>query len=423
MIDRKLIREKSNLVKKALEDRGLGPELVDKWLELDNDRKKLIAKIGSLRHERKEKSKSYKNLDPESREKLAVRMQAIKEEIKTLENSLAEIEKELVKLELSIPNIPHSSVPIGPDERYNRVERVVGSPKEFNFTPLSHWEIGESLGILDFTKGAKIAGSRFTVLVDGAAKLERALINFMLDVHTREHGYKEVLPPFLAKSEILVGTGQLPKFKEDLFKVENRDLYLIPTAEVPLTNLHRDEILQEEDLPIKYTAYTPCFRAEAGSYGKDVRGILRQHQFDKVELVQITTPDKSYEALEELTKDAEKILQLLGLPYRVVSLSTGDLGFSAAKTYDLEVWIPSQSKYREISSCSNCEDFQARRMGTKYRSKRFKGSRFVHTLNGSGLAVGRTLLAILENYQQRDGSVVIPEVLRSYMGGVKKIGA
>ena len=313
-------------------------------------------------------------------------------------------------------------MPEGADESDNREERRVGELPEFDFEPKAHWDLGPELGILDFERGAKLSGARFTAYMGAGARLERALINFMLDLHTTEHGYTETLPPYLVKGEVLEGTGNLPKFEEDLFHIEGRDLYLIPTAEVPVTNLHRGEILDESQLPLRYTAFTPCFRAEAGSHGRDVRGLIRQHQFNKVELVQVTTQEQSWDAHEELTGHAEKILQLLGLPYRVVTLCTGDMGFSASKTYDLEVWLPGQSAYREISSCSNCTDFQARRARVRYRGEDGK-AKLAHTLNGSGLAVGRTLIAILENYQQADGSVTIPEPLRPYMGGLETITA
>jgi seryl-tRNA synthetase len=320
-----------------------------------------------------------------------------------------------------IPNVPHESVAIGEDEKDNPVVRVWGEIPKFDFDPLPHWEIGEALGILDFARASKIAGARFALYRGAGALLERALINFMLDIHTREHGYTEVLPPFMVNSACMTGTGQLPKFKADLFKIEDWDYYLIPTAEVPVTNIHREEIIREEELPINYVSYTPCFRSEAGSYGKDTRGLIRQHQFNKVELVKFSRPENSYEELERLTNDAEDILRRLGLPYRVVSLCTGDLGFSAAKTYDLEVWLPGQDLYREISSCSNFSDFQARRAGIRFKKKGAAGTQLVHTLNGSGLAVGRTLVAILENYQAKDGCIVIPEVLRHYMGGMASI--
>ena len=323
---------------------------------------------------------------------------------------------------LTLPNIPHPSVPVGASSDDNPVVRTWGQPPAFDFAPQAHWDIGEKLGILDFERAAKITGARFALLRGAGALLERALINFMLDLHTRKHGYLEVLPPFIANADSLKGTGQLPKFQEDLFKLEGLSYFLIPTAEVPVTNIHRDEILQAEDLPRYYTAYTPCFRSEAGSYGKDVRGLIRQHQFNKVELVKFCLAEHSYDELESLLRDAEAVLQELELPYRVVVLCTGDMGFAAAKTYDIEVWLPGQDLYREISSCSNFEDYQARRAGIRCRRPGAKGTELVHTLNGSGLAVGRTLVAILENYQQADGSVAVPEKLRPYMGGMEKIG-
>jgi seryl-tRNA synthetase len=320
-----------------------------------------------------------------------------------------------------IPNMPHESVPVGADETDNPVLRTWGEIKATDSEPLQHWDIGERLGILDLARASKIAGARFALYRGAGAALERALINFMLDIHTKEHGYTEVLPPFMVNADTMTATGQLPKFKEDLFKVEDWDLYLIPTAEVPVTNIHRDEILPEERLPVQYVSYTPCFRSEAGSHGKDTRGLIRQHQFNKVELVKFCRPEDSYDELENLTANAETILQRLDLPYRVVALCTGDLGFSAAKTYDIEVWLPGQGLYREISSCSNFEDFQARRGGIRFKRKGSKGTELAHTLNGSGLAVGRTLVAILENYQREDGSVAIPEALITYMGGVRTI--
>src|ERR1700724_2194514 len=345
---------------------------------------------------------------------------SLKERAVVLEARLAALEPEIAAIELALPNLPHPSVPVGPDERPNAAERGVAEPPSFAFEPRPHWELGQELGILDFERGAKLAGARFTVSFGAGAALERALIGFMLDQHTRAHGYTEVLPPFIVNRATLVGTGQLPKFEQDLFKLEGHDYFLIPTAEVPLTSLHRDEILDEDRLPLRYTAYTPCCRSEAGSYGKDVRGPIRQHQFNKVELVQLTTPESSYQALEELTGHAEKILQLLDLPYRVVCLSTGDTGFSSAKTYDLEVWLPAQGAYREISSCTNCEDFQARRANLRYRPATGR-PRLLHTLNGSGLAVGRTLIAILENCQQQDGSILIPAALHPYTGGLTRL--
>ncbi len=418
MIDIELIRSNPEYVKERLATRDKElPELVDKVLELDKKRREIIKKLDELRRERNELSKQIGILKREGKDTTEIqnRVKSLKVEIDKLEEELRKVEEELKNTLLWIPNLPHPSVPVGEDENDNVEIRRWGEPREFDFEPKSHWELGEKLGILDFKRGAKLSGSRFTVIKGWGARLERALINFMLDLHTKK-GYKEVCPPHLVRPEILVGTGQLPKFEEDLYKCERDELYLIPTAEVPLTNLHRDEILKEEELPIYYTAYTPCYRREAGAYGKDIRGIIRQHQFDKVELVKIVHPDTSYEELEKLTRDAEEVLQLLGLPYRVVELCTGDLGFSAAKTYDIEVWFPSQNRYREISSCSNCEDFQARRMNTRFKDSKTGKNRFVHTLNGSGLAVGRTLAAILENHQQEDGSVVVPEVLRDYVG-------
>jgi len=354
-------------------------------------------------------------------EPLKQRVTAINSETKALETGVEEQDTWVKDFFLNLPNLPHSSVPVGASADDNPVVRTWGQAPEFDFEPKSHWDIGENLGILDFERAAKITGARFALLKGAGALLERALINFMLDLHTRKHGYLEVLPPFMTNRASMQGTGQLPKFREDLFKLENWDYFLVPTAEVPVTNIHREEILPEEDLPLKYTAYTPCFRSEAGSYGKDVRGLIRQHQFNKVELVKFTTPETSYEHLEGLLQDAEEVLQELGLHYRVVVLCTGDMGFAAAKTYDIEVWLPGQNLYREISSCSNFEDYQARRAAIRFRRSGAKGTELVHTLNGSGLAVGRTMVAILENYQQADGRVVVPEALRAYMGGLERI--
>ncbi|GAB6073227.1 serine--tRNA ligase [Venenivibrio stagnispumantis] len=417
MIDIKLIRENPEFVKERLGRRDKKyADMIDEVLKLDKERRELLVNIESLRAERNEKSKLFPIYKKEGKDtsQIQQRVKEIGELIKRDEERLKQVEEELENILLYIPNMPAEDVPIGKDENDNVEIRRWGEPRKFDFEPIPHWEIGEKLGILDFDRGAKLSGARFTVMFKEAARLERALINFMLDIHTKEHGYTEVWTPVLVKPEILYGTGQLPKFKEDLYKIEGEDLYLIPTAEVTLTNLHNDEILQEDELPKYYTAYTPCFRKEAGSHGKDVRGILRQHQFDKVELVKITKPEDSYNELEKLVNEAEKILQLLGLPYRVVLLCTGDMGFSAAKTYDIEVWIPSQNRYREISSCSNTEDFQARRAKIRYKTKDGK-TRYVHTLNGSGLAVGRTLIAIMENYQRPDGSFDIPEILKKYM--------
>jgi seryl-tRNA synthetase len=416
MLDIDLIRKRPDYVKERLSarDRDLA-NLVDRVLELDRRRREIITKVEALRAERNKRSREIGNLRRrgEDTSPLEEEVRRIKGQIETLEAELDEVEGDLRSLMLRIPNLPHPSVPVGEDESQNVEVRRWGEPRTFSFEPRPHWEIGERLGILDFEAGATLGGSRFTVVKGLGAKLERALINFMLDLHT-EKGYQEVIPPHLVKPEIMEGTGQLPKFEEDLYLCERDNLYLIPTAEVPLTNLFRNEILKEEDLPIYLTAYTPCYRREAGSHGKDIRGIIRQHQFNKVELVKIVHPDTSYEELESLVRDAEEVLKLLGLPYRVVELCTGDLGFSASKTYDIEVWFPSQRRYREVSSCSNCEDFQARRMNTRFRDSSGR-KRYVHTLNGSGLAVGRTLAAILENYQREDGTVEIPEVLRDYV--------
>jgi seryl-tRNA synthetase len=348
-------------------------------------------------------------------------MREVSARIKDLEQSLAEYESSISNILIRIPNMPHQSVPEGKDENDNAVVRHFKEPRDFDFEPLAHWTVGEKLGIFDFERAAKISGARFPLYFGDGAFLERALISFMLSLHTGEHGYKEVLPPFMVNRNAMTCTGQLPKFEEDLFKVEGRDYFLIPTAEVPVTNIHQDEIFDEADLPVCYAAYTPCFRAEAGSYGKDTRGLIRQHQFNKVELVKFTAPENSYDELEKLLENAEEVLRRLELPYRVVLLCTGDMGFSSAKTYDIEVWMPAQQKYREISSCSNFESFQARRAGIRLKRKGRKGTELVHTLNGSGLAVGRTVAALLENYQQEDGSVIIPDALRPFMGGKERI--
>jgi seryl-tRNA synthetase len=387
---------------------------------LDAERRARLTDLEDIKRRRNEASKEIGKLKaagggPEADRRIA-EVAELKVALEADETAIQTIEADLSALELRLPNLPHGSVPVGADEKANRIERTVGTPRVFDFEPKAHWDLGVDLGILDFERGAKLAGARFTVSRGAGARLERALINFMLDLHTREHGYTEFLPPFLANAESLRGTGQLPKFEEDLFKLANAPYYLIPTAEVPLTNLHRGEMLAEADLPLRYTAYTPCFRAEAGSYGKDVRGLIRQHQFQKVELVQLTAAESSFEALEELTRSACTVLDRLDLPYRVMCLSTGDMGFSAAKTYDLEVWLPGQNAYREISSCSNCTDFQARRADLRYRPTDGGKPKFLHTLNGSALAVGRTLIAILENGQQADGSIDIPKALIPYFG-------
>jgi seryl-tRNA synthetase len=416
MLDLELLRKNPEFVKERLRlRREEYPTLVDKALRLDEERRSILRELEALRAERNALSKEIgkRKSKGEQTAGLEGKVKEIKEKIEGLEGQLSKVEEQLKSVMLSIPNIPHQSVPVGKDETENVEVRSWGVRRDFEFEPKAHYEIGEALGILDFERGTSLSGSRFTVMWGWGAKLERALINFMLDFHT-SRGYKEVWVPHLVKPEILEGTGQLPKFEEDLYFCDRDGLYLIPTAEVPLTNLFRDTILEEKDLPIYLTAYTPCYRREAGAYGKDIRGIIRQHQFDKVELVKIVHPDTSDQELERLTADAEEILKLLGLPYRVVALCTGDLGFASAKTYDIEVWFPSQNKYREISSCSNCTDFQARRMNTRFKDSEGR-KRFVHTLNGSGLAVGRTLAAILENYQQKDGSVIVPEVLRDYL--------
>jgi len=422
MLDLRFVRTNMDLITQMCKDRGYELDL-SRFRFLDEKRRSILADLEELRHERNTVSDQIAVMKKhgEDASLLISHMKTVSARIKELEAELPEVVDELNSLLLIIPNIPHESVAVGLNSDDNPVIKDWGEIRDFEFSPLPHWELGEKLNILDFSRAAKIAGSRFSLQSGLGASLERALINFMLDVHTTVHGYRETLPPFLVNSESMTSTGQLPKFREDLFKVDGWDLFLIPTAEVPVTNIHRDEILSFDELPIKYVAYTPCFRSEAGSYGKDTRGLIRQHQFNKVELVTFSCPEDSYGELESLTADAEDILQRLGLPYRVVSLCSGDLGFSAAKTYDLEVWLPGQQLYREISSCSNFTDFQARRANIRLKRKMSSGTELVHTLNGSGLAVGRTLVAILENYQQADGSVVIPEALRPYVGGVSII--
>ena len=422
MLDIKFIRNNIEKVEAMLKARNVDFNL-DEFKELEKKRRELITEVENLKAERNRRSKEIGKLKKEGKltDDIRAEMQALSDRIKELDNELRDIEQRFEEILLNIPNMLHESVPIGKDENDNVVYKVFGEKPEFDFTPKPHWEIGENLGILDFKRASKLAGARFSLYLGPGALLERALINFMLDVHTKEQGYIEVLPPFIVNRKTMTGTGQLPKFEEDLFKLEGLDYFLIPTAEVPVTNIFADEILQEEDLPIYMTAYTPCFRKEAGAYGKDVRGLTRQHQFNKVELVKFTKPEDSYEELEKLLEDAEEILKRLGLHYRVVTLCSGDTGFSASKTYDIEVWLPGQQIYREISSCSNFEDFQARRAKIRFKRKGKKGTEFVHTLNGSGLAVGRTVIAILENYQQKDGTVIIPEVLRKYMNGMERI--
>jgi seryl-tRNA synthetase len=418
MLELRFVRENLELVRKKNLLRRVDPQLIDRFAETDSRRLATIAEVEALKNRRNTVSKTIANLkqvgNKAEADPLIVEMREVSDRIKALDAVLAGIESELQDVVLSIPNLCDDSVPEGREEQDNVEIKRWGEIPTFSFQPRPHWEIGESLGILDFETASRLAGARFALLKGFGSKLSRALVHFFLDLHTQRHGYTEVLPPFMVNAKTMTGTGQLPKFKEDLFKIEGWDLWLIPTAEVPVTNMHAESTLDEADLPLKYTAYTPCFRSEAGSYGKDTRGLIRQHQFEKVELVQFTTPEQSWKALDGLLADAEAALQLLELPYRVINLCTGDLGFSSAKTYDIEVWLPGQNTYREISSCSNFLDFQARRAGIRYRPKGETKSRLVHTLNGSGLAVGRTLLAVLENYQQADGSVRLPKVLTPY---------
>jgi len=422
MLDVKFLRQNIDFVRRKMLERDVDIDL-DGFVSLDSRRRDILQEVEALRSERNNVSKEIgqRKKDREDASELIEKMSKVSTRIKELDESLKKTEEELHDLLMIIPNIQHESVEYGTGEEDNSVVRKWGEKPGFGFEPRPHWEIGESLGILDFAVGARIAGARFTLYRGMGAMLERALINFMLDLHTSEHNYTEVLTPFMVNKESMTGTGQLPKFAEDLFKIEGMDYYLIPTAEVPVTNIHREEILNEKDLPCYYVAYSPCFRSEAGSYGKDTRGLIRQHQFNKVEMVKFTTPETSYDELEKLTFNAEEILKRLNIHFRTVNLCTADLGFSSAKTYDLEAWLPGQDAYREISSCSNFEDFQARRANIRFRHEESSKVEFVHTLNGSGLAVGRTLVAILENYQQKDGSVIIPEVLRHYMKGVDKI--
>ncbi|MGQ9569235.1 MAG: serine--tRNA ligase [Thermodesulfovibrionales bacterium] len=417
MLDARFVLENSQRVIQSLNQRGYDSGIINDFLQIEEERRSLLLEVERLRQRRNELSERISKIKKEGRDATSETKEAknISEVIKTKEERLKDLDEKTKSLLLNIPNIPHVSVTIGRDETGNVEIRRWGKPRKFDFEPMNHWDIGEILDIIDFERASKIAGARFAIMKGLGAKLERSLINFMLDLNTSK-GYKEVFPPIIVNRDSMVGTGQLPKFANELFAISDPEFYLIPTAEVPVTNIHRNEILSEKDLPIYYTAYTPCFRREAGSYGKDVRGLIRQHQFNKVELVKFVKPEDSYDELESLTRDAEDILQKLGLPYRVVSLCTGDLGFGASKTYDIEVWLPAQQMYREISSCSNFTDFQSRRAGIRFRREGKKGTEFVHTLNGSGLAIGRTLIAILENYQQRDGSVILPEVLRPYMG-------
>ncbi|HYO48990.1 MAG TPA: serine--tRNA ligase [Chloroflexia bacterium] len=422
MLDIRLVREAPDKVRAGLQSRNEDPAHVDRILELDEQRRALLVEKEALQARRNELSKQVPRAkDPQERASLIEESKAIGPLISGLDGKTDEVEQALRKVLLSLPNLPHESVPVGKGEEDNVVVRRWGEPRQFEFEPLAHWDIGVRLGMVDFERGVKISGARFYVLTGLGARLERAILNFMLDMHITEHGYMEVFPPVLVNEESMIGTGQLPKFEEDMYKIANDDLYLIPTAEVPVTNLHREEILSANQLPIYYTAYTACFRREAGSSGKDVRGVIRVHQFNKVEMVKFTTAETSYEELETLTANAEAVLQRLNIPYQVSEHCTADLGFSAAKSYDLEVWLPAQDTYREISSCSNFEDFQARRANIRYRPGPEERPRFAHTLNGSGLAIGRTWAAILENFQQEDGSVVIPGALRPYMGGLEVI--
>jgi len=422
MLDIRWIRSNADEVRQFLANRNndmdIGP-----LLGLDEERRSLLTETEELKARRNEGSRKVGAARAKGEDASAVmeEMRVIGERIRDIDARISEIDGKISDMLLSLPNRPHDSVPVGKDENDNLEVRRWGEPKTFSFEPKPHWDLGEALGIMDFEKGASLAQSRFTVLKGLGARLERALLAFMLDLHTEKHGYLEIQPPFMVNSKTMRGTGQLPKFAEDLYKCENDDLWLIPTAEVPLTNLHAEEILDEGQLPLYYTAYTPCFRREAGAYGRDVRGMLRQHQFDKVEMVKISSPEASYDELEKMTDNAEEVLRALGIPHRTICLCTGDMGFGASKTYDVEVWLPSQYKYREISSCSNCEDFQARRMNTRFRPADGGKPRFVHTLNGSGIAIGRTLIAVLENFQREDGSIGIPEVLVPYMGGVTEI--
>ncbi|MCP3748045.1 MULTISPECIES: serine--tRNA ligase [Paenibacillus] len=423
MLDIKILRNELGRVEKALQNRGKSLDLINGFTDLDVSRRELLQESEGLKNRRNvvsgEVAKLKKN--KENADDLIAEMRQVSDRIKELDEQVRELEVQIDELVMSIPNIPNETVPVGASEEDNVEIRRWSEPREFSFTPKAHWELAQDLDILDFEAAAKVTGSRFTFYKGLGARLERALINFMMDLHSSEHGYEEMLPPYIVNRDSLYGTGQLPKFEEDLFKLRDTEYYLIPTAEVPVTNYHREEIMNAEQLPKYYVAYSSCFRSEAGSAGRDTRGLIRQHQFNKVEMLKLVHPDTSYEELEKMTNNAERVLQLLGLPYRVLALCTGDMGFTSAKTYDLEVWLPESGMYREISSCSNTEDFQARRANIRFRPDSKAKPEFVHTLNGSGLAVGRTVAAILENYQQEDGSIVIPEVLRSYMRGVEVI--
>lgn len=423
MLDPKIIRNELDRVQKAMAKRGENLKDLDRFLELDQERRTILVEVEALKKERNSVSEEVarRKKNKEDAESLILEMRQVGDKIKELDDRLRLVDEELDQVLLGIPNIPHESVPVGETEDDNVLDRAVGELPKFDFEPKAHWELGLDLGMLDFETAGKVTGSRFVFYKGLGARLERALISFMLDLHTEKHNYSEILPPYIVNRASMTGTGQLPKFEEDAFKLEGEDYFLIPTAEVPVTNMYREEILSNDMLPIRHVAYSACFRSEAGSAGRDTRGLIRQHQFNKVELVKFVRPEDSYAELELLVNDAEKVLQLLGLPYRVMNMCTGDLGFTAAKKYDLEVWMPSYDTYREISSCSNFEDFQARRAGIRFRREEKAKPEFVHTLNGSGLAIGRTVASLMENYQQADGSIVIPEVLRPYMSGIEKI--
>jgi seryl-tRNA synthetase len=422
MLDIKRIRMDSEGVLRALAKRH-GNFPIEQLLKLDEERRTILVEVEEMKAEQNRVSKEVPRLKKEGKDVAPIfeEMKELAEKVKVLDVRVKEVDDEIKTLLLQIPNTPHETVVEGESDADNVEMRKWGEPRQFDFESKAHWDLGTELGVLDFDRAVKISGARFSVFRGAGARLERAIVNFMLDLHTENHGYMEMATPYMVNRDSMIGTGQLPKFEEDMFHVPAKDFFLVPTAEVPLTNLLRDEILREEDLPVYFTAYTPCFRAEAGSAGRDTRGLIRNHQFDKVEMVKFAHPDKSYEELETLTANAEEVLKRLGIPYRVVMLSTGDLGFSSAKTYDVEVWMPSYGRYVEISSCSNFEDFQARRANLRFRSTETGKVEYLHTLNGSGLAVGRTFAAILENYQQADGSVIIPEVLKKYMGGIEKL--
>lgn len=423
MLDVRLLRNDYEKVAQALRNRNASLDLIAGFPELDNGRRERLVESDALKNRRNVVSQEVAKLKKSggNADELIAEMRSVNDRIKQLDEEVRELEEKIDAMMLAIPNVPHESVPVGASEEDNVEVRRVGEQPSFDFEPKAHFDLADELGILDFEAAAKVTGSRFVFYKGLGARLERALMNLMMDLHADKHGYEEILPPYIVNRDSLIGTGQLPKFEEDLFKIEGTDYFLIPTAEVPVTNLHREDILSAEQLPAKFVAFSGCFRSEAGAAGRDTRGLIRQHQFHKVELVQLVDPDKSYEALEELTGHAERVLQLLGLPYRALTLCTGDMGFGSAKTYDLEVWLPSQNTYREISSCTNFEDFQARRAGIRFRREAGSKPEFVHTLNGSGLALGRTVAAILENYQQADGTVIVPEALRPYMGGIERI--